>query len=336
MTTELEMDIAPEQGKKTLDIGQTLRAKRLSLALDERQVATELKLSIDSVYALEDGVFERFRSATFARGYLKSYCRLLGIDHHQVLEAFDEQQSVKESHLRPVDNVQAQTSGRDPIFVIVSAIIIAIIAFVVFWWPSQSAEPEDTNQVAQEQISDENTQPETSENESNLETIAAASDESESDVEAETPDTAELDFSVLNDTMPEAAPEADAEVVTGLSAETIALLEDAGVDPEQVEEAARESEVASAPAVVPPEPTVASSDIVVQFSADCWTEIRDSSGRILFSGVKSAGSSLELDGQAPYRVTLGYAPGVSEFIYKGEAFDFSSYVRKDLARFELK
>lgn len=334
MTTELEMGIAPEQGKKTLDIGQTLRAKRLSLALDERQVATELKLSIDSVYSLEDGAFERFRSATFARGYLKSYCRLLGLDHHQVLEAFDEQQSVKESHLRPVDNVEAQTSGRDPIFVIVSAIIIAIIAFVVFWWPSQSEEPEDTDAVAQEQVSEENTQPETGESESNLDTIVAPAAEAE--VEPETLDAAEIDFSALNDTISETVVEAEAEVVTGLSAETIALLEDAGVDPEQVEEATRETEVAPVPAVVTPEPVVASSDIVVQFSADCWTEVRDSSGRILFSGVKSAGSSLELDGQAPYRVTLGYAPGVSELIYKGEVFDFSSYIRKDLARFELK
>ncbi|SBS28843.1 Cytoskeleton protein RodZ [Marinomonas aquimarina] len=333
MTTELEMDIAPEQGKQALDIGQTLRAKRLSLALDERQVATELKLSIDSVYALENGAFERFRSATFARGYLKSYCRLLGLDHHQVLAAFDEQQSVKESHLRPVDNVQAQSSGRDPIFVIVSAIIIAIIAFVVFWWPSQSSEPEESSAVAQEQVSDEMTQAAEDENTSNMDTIEAPAAATQTDSEVT---DAEIDFAALTESLSDTTEEAADEVVTGLSAETIALLEDAGVDTEQVAEAAREPENVAEPATVAPEPVVASHDIVLQFSADCWTEIRDSSGRILFSGVKSAGSSLELDGQAPYRVTLGYAPGVSEFIYQGEQFDFSSYVRKDLARFELE
>lgn len=334
MTTELEMDIAPESGKKSLDIGQILRAKRLSLALDERQVATELKLSIDSVYALEDGAFTRFRSATFARGYLKSYCRLLGLDHNPVLEAFDQQQLVKESHLRPVDNVQVQSSGRDPIFIIVSFIIIAIIGFVIFWWPSQSSEPEEAYAAAQqEQISEDNTQLEASEASSNLDSLAAAEDKSE-------PEPAELDsnvdFSELADTAATLAQGSGADVVTGLSAETIALLEDAGVDPEQVEQATREPEVAPVVQVETPEPAVASHDIVIQFSADCWTQIRDSSGRVLFSGVKTAGSSLELDGQAPYRVTLGYARGVSKFIYKGEAFDFSSYVRKDLARFELK
>lgn len=325
MTTELEMEIAPEQGKQNLDIGQILRAKRLGLALDERQVATELKLSIESVFALENNAFERFRSATFARGYLKSYCRLLGLDHHQILEAFDAQQSVKQSNLRPVDSVEAQTSGRDPIFVIVSAIIVAIITFVIFWWPSQSSEPESTSPAVQEQLIDDSL---------SADEVNAA--ETTDDVLSASGDP-EIDFTPLAEATSE-IEESDPEVVTGLSAETIALLEDAGVDPDQVEEATRESEIITEPSVsdVAPEATIASQDIVVQFSADCWTEIRDASGRILFSGVKSADSSLELDGQAPYRVTLGYARGVSKFIYKGEVFDFSSYVRKDLARFELK
>ena len=321
MTTELEMDIAQEQNAKALDIGHILKAKRLSLSIDERQVATELKLSIEHVYALENAAFNRFRSATFARGYLKSYCRLLSLDHRPILAAFDEQQSVKESNLRPVDNVPPQASGRDPIFIIVSAIIIAIIVFVAFWWPTQSSEPSspvvdqtpvvESEPALENEIDQTSTEPEVA--------IPAQEVEQELDV------TEALE------------PDETSDVVTGLSAETIALLEDAGVDPEEVVEATREPEIQPEPIVEEtPQPVVASHDIVIRFVADCWTEIRDSSGRILFSGVKSAGSSLELDGQAPYRVTLGYARGVSEFLYKGESFDFSSYVRKDLARFGLE
>ena len=331
MTTELEMEIAPEQSTKAVDIGHTLRAKRLSLSIDERQVATELKLSIEHVFAIENGEFDRFRSATFARGYLKSYCRLLGLDHKPLLSAFDEQQSVKESNLRPVDNVPPQSSGRDPIFVIVSAIIVSIIVFIIFWWPSQSSdvdasapasgqpsEVSDAGEVSRIDPANE-VEPELSEN----------STENSSDTQEE----AVLDSSIE---APALSDEPD-NVVTGLSAETIALLEDAGVNPNEVVEATREAEVESVPVPETTAESVApSNDIYIQFVADCWTEIRDSSGRILFSGVKGSGDTLELDGEAPYRVTLGYARGVSEFLYKGELFDFSSYVRKDLARFELK
>ena len=102
-------------------------------------------------------------------------------------------------------------------------------------------------------------------------------------------------------------------------------------------EAARgNSETNVAPSPEAPQEPAYSNDIVVNFGQDCWTQVRDRTGRILFSGVKSSGSTLTLNGTAPYNVTLGYAPGVTEFIYKGKPFDFSSHIRKDLARFELE
>lgn len=336
MTTDLEMDIAREQERKTLDIGQSLRAKRLTLAIDERQVATQLKLSIEHVYALENNDFIRFRSTTFARGYIKSYCRLLGEDHRPVLAAFDEQQSVKESNIRPVDNVKSQASGRDPIFVIVSAIIVAIIAFVAFWWPAQSSEPDvQQDPVVQEQSAELNgNQNSTPVEEEPVETDAPTGDQAAPELNEPEVDLESLDLSALSNIETQTVLDEAADVVTGLSAETIALLEDAGVDPQDVVEATREPEPVPAPIEI--ESPAFNHDIVMTFDADCWTQVRDSTGRVIFSGVKSAGSSLELDGQAPYRVTLGYARGVTELLYKGEPFDFSTYIRKDLARFELE
>ena len=46
-------------------------------------------------------------------------------------------------------------------------------------------------------------------------------------------------------------------------------------------------------------PTISySDDIEIAFVEDCWTEIRDATGKILFSGVKSKGSQLSLTGQS--------------------------------------
>ena len=132
----------------------------------------------------------------------------------------------------------------------------------------------------------------------------------------------------------EELPVKDDSVTTGLSAETIAILEKAGVNPQQVEEATKD--VPTEQTVSTPQAPLYKNDIEVVFDADCWTEVRDSTGKILYSGVKAAGSKLEVSGAAPYRVVIGYARGVSSFKFKGEVYDFSSYTHKDLARFELK
>ncbi|MBM6551695.1 RodZ domain-containing protein [Marinomonas ostreistagni] len=339
MTTELEMDIAPEQGNSAMDIGQVLRTKRLALAYSERHVATELKLSIDKVHALENNQFQLFRSPTFARGYLKSYCRVLDIDYRPVLEAYDQQLSSKETTIRSVDNVKHQATVRDPIVMIVSVIILAIIVFVAFWWPSFTSDdeaPANDAPVAEQSAvepADESESPV----EPTLTPDESAAQDPDADSTAEQVGLDELDLSALENTQIDALEDLDEEVVTGLSAETMALLEDAGLDPDEVAQAARqENETSQSVASEAPTQPAYSNDIVVNFSADCWTQVQDSTGRVLFSGVKSSGSTLELNGEAPYQVTLGYAPGVTEFIYKGEAFDFSSNVRNDLARFELE
>ena len=346
MTTELEMDIAPEQGNTAMDIGQVLRSKRLALAYPERQVATELKLSIEKVYALENNDFKCFRSPTFVRGYLKSYCRLLGLDHRPILEAYDQQLSGHESTIRSVDNVKQQASVRDPIVMIVSVIIIAIVVFVAFWWPNFSNSEQTSNvdqaptQVDQAptQVDQAPTQVEQAPATPSASEAPEVEEEQSAAVSTDDAPTAleDLDLSALEGTDIETTEALEEEVVTGLSAETMALLEDAGLDPDEVAEAARNTSDVTED--VPPQQTkpAYTSDIVVRFDEDCWTEVRDSTGRILFSGVKSSGSTLELNGEAPYRVTLGYAPGVTEFIYKGEPFDFSSNIRNDLARFELE
>jgi len=54
-----------------------------------------------------------------------------------------------------------------------------------------------------------------------------------------------------------------------------------------------------------------------RFSADCWIEVRNGDSRVIYSSMKRADDVLELSGKPPFKVTLGYAPGVS-VSYNGE------------------
>jgi cytoskeleton protein RodZ len=72
----------------------------------------------------------------------------------------------------------------------------------------------------------------------------------------------------------------------------------------------------------------------VEYQADSWSEITDAAGRNLAYDLKTAGTKLRLNGEAPFRVFLGYAPGVTIY-YNGTKFDHSAYHRADMARFRV-
>jgi cytoskeleton protein RodZ len=334
MTTESQTDASVSKtNMDTINIGNRLKAKRLELEFDERHVATELKIPIDQVRALEANNFKYFRSVTFARGFLKSYCRLLQIDPAEMLRAFDSEREDAEPTIKPVDKVNKQTNFGDPIVIFISVVIVAVLVFLVFWWPSQTSKTIAPNEVKNE-VSESSVVPESEPNESltnHLNEPVAIANVSSSNSSTGTEVVSDANSDSANGQVEKSTDNGG--VVTGLSAETMAILEEAGVKPEDVVRATAEVPVELAASPKLPSYT---DEVEITFDADCWAEVRDSSGKILFSGVKSANSQLSLTGKAPYRVVLGYAKGVSSLKYKGEEFDFSSFTRKDLARFELK
>lgn len=359
MTTEFQTDVSlNESNIVTIDIGKKLKAARIARDLDERQVATELKIPIDQVRALEDNRFDYFRSVTFARGYLKAYCRLLELNVQEFLKAFDTVTATveSESNIKPVDKVEnKQASFGDPIVILISVVIIGVLVFLAFWWPTFSSKnpaeiqksptaeqtaPADNSAADQTATADTSVAPANG-------TTASSADATKVTTTSTTASTATpaQTNTTSDNTATNVQPTKEDGVTTGMSAETMALLEKSGVNPKQVEAATKEvvaQDVAAAKAgdstgnAAPVQAPIYEDDIEIQFDADCWTEIRDSTDKILYSGVKTAGSKLGVTGKAPYRVVIGYAKGVTSFKYKGVTYDYSKYIHKDLARFELK
>ena len=69
--------------------GVLLRDARESAGLSQREVASKLHLDLKVVIALEEDDFSVLPTATFVRGYLRSYTQLLGVPTGPVLEALD-------------------------------------------------------------------------------------------------------------------------------------------------------------------------------------------------------------------------------------------------------
>jgi cytoskeleton protein RodZ len=72
----------------------------------------------------------------------------------------------------------------------------------------------------------------------------------------------------------------------------------------------------------------------LDFSADSWVEIRDAGGAVVYSNLNKAGTQLELVGQGPFRILLGYAPGVT-LAFEGEPVALAPHTRNNVATLVL-
>ncbi len=70
------------------------------------------------------------------------------------------------------------------------------------------------------------------------------------------------------------------------------------------------------------------------FAEDCWVEVRNADGENLYSDLNRAGATLVLTGRAPFRILLGYAPGVS-LDFNGESVPLDRYSRNNVANVTL-
>lgn len=82
-------------------------------------------------------------------------------------------------------------------------------------------------------------------------------------------------------------------------------------------------------------PAVTSNGLTLNFSGQCWLEIRDANNKVLFSGMKNSGDKLELDGAQPYRLNIG-APANVTVQFQGKDVDLSRFIKaKRSAKFKL-
>lgn len=83
--TETEEEKKPEEEAAAQECGRQLRRTREKLGLSLDDVAAELRLGTFQIQALEDDDWTKLPGTTYARGYLKSYARLLGLDADQLM-----------------------------------------------------------------------------------------------------------------------------------------------------------------------------------------------------------------------------------------------------------
>ena len=115
--------------------GTMLRVAREAQGMSAREAADRLNLMPDYVSILERDDYQALRSPPFARGYVKAYGRLLGIEEEELLLLFDQlsesrpdQDRKKRIETRPL---QLQHTG---VGVAIGLGVLLLLVIVLWWW----------------------------------------------------------------------------------------------------------------------------------------------------------------------------------------------------------
>jgi cytoskeleton protein RodZ len=73
----------------------------------------------------------------------------------------------------------------------------------------------------------------------------------------------------------------------------------------------------------------------LKFEGDAWVEIRDKSGKKIFSELSRAGSEKTVQGVPPLSLVVGDAAKV-RITYNGKPLDLAPHVKKTVARLTLE
>ncbi|MCW8154588.1 helix-turn-helix domain-containing protein [Stutzerimonas stutzeri] len=314
--------------------GETLRKAREDKGWTLAAVAQQLNLTERSLARIEAGDFSQLPGHTFARGYVRAYAKLLGLDQTRLVQEFDQHTGTNASGSNVNSLGRIEEPGRlSRTFMrfFGFALLLVLAAVAWYWWQERAAREATPPPVsALERIEVQGADGTTE-----IHLLDRADEAAEQQAEQSTPiaDPSEGLNPESGEASPAPAESSSASAPAGDASQSLplALTEVAPESPAAPAEAA-------APVATPSPSTVApvpgEAQLELRFTADCWTRVSDAEGRMLFSALAKAGTSTTVSGKAPLDVHLGYARG-AQLSYNGEAVNLAPHMRGETARLKL-
>ena len=311
-------------------LGAWLARIRAGAGLELREVARQLRLNPAILQAIETDDFPRLGPPVFVRGYLSRYAQLLELPETDVLERYRRQVDVAQAPaLKVVLPIQRQTRVRD-----LRGLFYLLVLGGIGWAAVEHLDDLDPGRLtALWSGSPRNgsptvvipaTAPTTSATQ-----VQYPFQPDSSEAVSEPPDPAPP---VVDP--PRSLPDPDL-------APAIARWQPAPSSL-NVSPILAVSGVGTAPAAPTLSVNTASPDssagakLLLEFSNDCWVEVKDAQGNVLASGMMRANTTRTLSGTTPFKVTLGNAPA-ARIIFDDRLVDTTVYVprRGTVSRFTL-
>ncbi len=322
--------------------GETLRKARESKNLAQAEVAQQLNLTLRALTQVEAGAFDKLPGHTFARGYIRAYAKLLELDQDRLVADFDAYTGTDSagSSVHALGRIEEPTHLAQSLLRFVSVgLLLGLLAVSFFWWQEQSTRKDSDAAVSRalEHVEVESAdgtteihpldEPEDQAVADGQAQIVEPASEIEPELAAQTATTAPAADTATSASQPAPVVEPAAAVVAPIAAVPAAPVSVALPSVTPVVETP-----VSAPA--PVQAAAGQALVNIQFTANCWTQLTDANGKVLFSALKRAGESLELAGTPPLELRLGFARG-AQVSYNGQTVDVAPYTSGETARMKL-
>ena len=296
MNDDPEKTTAEDEGIISKSPGLILRDARESQSLTENDIALALNLPIYVITSIEADRAVGTRSSVFMRGYIRSYARLMDLDGDPLVDLYDEKNSVKVGlSLSTVGSGNMGTIG------------------------SVGAEKHGARQIkwilslipllmiglwAGRNFVEESTDPTLEE----FDSKEVVNIEEKEKSPSQTNDLNKANLSIFPKEKVITVPE---------------HRDNKGsIDIQSSMHGLKSNEL------------IASDTLLFSFGEDCWVEVQDGNGELIYGDLSRAGSTLEVSGIPPLRVLLGYAHGVS-LMHNGSRVALAPHTRNNVASFVL-
>jgi len=321
--------------------GETLRQARESNGWSLAEVALKLNLTVTSLSNLEAGAFDKLPGHTFARGYIRAYAKLLGMDQTVLVQQFDQSTGTDSqgSNVHALGRIEEPVRVSHTILRIVSLLLlIAVIGGGFVWWQDQTSQrTRDLTSLAPEHVEvegadgttqihpiDEPEDQAVAENQADNSTSLALP---QSETSAESTG-AESAAPATEPAAPAVAPSAPAPTPAPVVAAPATPAPNVPATP------APTAPVAQAPSAEAAAPVAGEGQVQLQFTGDCWAQVTDGRGKVIFSGLKHKGDSVSVSGKPPLAVRLGVARA-AQVSYNGQPVDIAPFTSGETARLKL-
>ncbi|WP_330207611.1 RodZ family helix-turn-helix domain-containing protein [Pseudomonas sp. AM14(2022)] len=327
--------------------GETLRQARESNGWSLAEVALKLNLTVTSLSNLEAGAFDKLPGHTFARGYIRAYAKLLGMDQTVLVQQFDQSTGTDSqgSNVHALGRIEEPVRVSHTILRIVSLLLlVAVIGGGFVWWQDQTSQrSKDVTSLAPEHVEVEGADGTTQ-----IHPIDEPEDQAVAEGQAEGATALALPQSETTaestgaePVAPATAPAVPAATTPAAPVHIPAPVVAAPATPAPNAPATPAPTVTapvvaatSAPTAEAAVPAAGDGQVQLQFTADCWAQVTDGRGKVLFSGLKHKGDSVSVSGKPPLAVRLGVARA-AQVSYNGQPVDIAPFTSGETARLKL-
>lgn len=312
-TTEVMHDARPQ-------LGEVLAAQRELKKMTVSEVASQLRLGVRQINALEANDFTKLPEPMITRGFIRNYARLLNVDAEPLIQAHRALSGADQQHSLNISSENISIANRHVIpwlrivllscFVVMVGLALSYYANHPFSNGQQSSEPATKNSsVVDASAESSNAAPVQEKLPEPALPIAERIAESESTATANNAVTA--DATTTPKTEGQVSP-------TDVAKSDVATKNDV----------AKEAQA--------PEATPASTQLEFElsFTEPSWVSVVDGDGKEIYSKLNAAGLSEKIVGKSPLKLHIGNATG-TKVNYKGQSVDLVQYTRNNIARLTL-